>query len=551
MRYLTSRKLLFYNVFISFVIIAGLLSIQNIDRVSEPKDVSVTDPVRIHACGPMDSNEDEQLTLIDFSNFARQYGDDCEVENPPDNLIYSCGYTDFNENGTVDLPDFANFAKKYNEDSCVISPGSTDGRTISLEDNGFIYEAVFNADDNEWDYTITGNLPSGCINANEKITIRESLSEQVDVVLELSVNENIIERCDINEAPIELTGSFSASIESNMTFEVNDLSAGDQHTLVRENNGVRMISTFDGSDTWNYTITGQVPNGCTTASVEVEINQSGGPSDSSGNESSATRTAVATVTLQENNDPNITCTQAFQDFELTGSYTSAGNTGLKLLVNNNGNVSEGREINQTSDGISVTSVYVGRGEWSYKITGQVPDGCTSAAEEIFVPQDGPGTVIIRVTLTTLNNPNISCTQAFNNFELVGTYNADEESELELRVERVTNTVEDPGNDGPQTTTLEDKGWTFQADYIGNNKWSYVINGAVSNGCIEAQAQITPGRGGAETIVNVRTNAVLTIGEVCSQAIKGINLTGEINGGENMGFIFSASSPSAGIGVVTS
>jgi hypothetical protein len=66
-------------------------------------------------CGPMDTNGDNKLTIIDLSNFVKAYGKKCK-DNAPTS---GCKGKDTNRDGKVTLIDLSNFVRKYGKKSCV------------------------------------------------------------------------------------------------------------------------------------------------------------------------------------------------------------------------------------------------------------------------------------------------------------------------------------------------------------------------------------------------------------------------------------------------
>jgi hypothetical protein len=66
-------------------------------------------------CGPMDTNGDNKLTIVDLSNFVKVYGKKCK-DNAP---TTGCKGKDTNKDGKVTLIDLSNFVKKYGKKSCV------------------------------------------------------------------------------------------------------------------------------------------------------------------------------------------------------------------------------------------------------------------------------------------------------------------------------------------------------------------------------------------------------------------------------------------------
>jgi len=66
-------------------------------------------------CGPLDTNNDGKIDIIDFAHFAKVYGKACS--DNASTYTNKCGATDSNNDGKVDIVDFSNLAKKYNK-SC-------------------------------------------------------------------------------------------------------------------------------------------------------------------------------------------------------------------------------------------------------------------------------------------------------------------------------------------------------------------------------------------------------------------------------------------------
>jgi hypothetical protein len=65
-------------------------------------------------CGPMDTNGDNKLTVIDLSNFVKVYSKKCK-DNAP---TTGCKGKDTNGDKKVTLIDLSNFVKKYGKKSC-------------------------------------------------------------------------------------------------------------------------------------------------------------------------------------------------------------------------------------------------------------------------------------------------------------------------------------------------------------------------------------------------------------------------------------------------
>ncbi len=506
MRYLTSRKLLFYNIFALVVIIAGIVSLQNV--MNRTPDVGVTDPVIIFACGPMDTNKDGQLTLVDFASFAKVYGDECQVANEPD-VLESCGYNDYDKSGEVQLPDFANFAKRYNAESCGTGSTNPEDKVINLTSKNFEFEAIYSGQ-GPWKYTITGNLPNGCTSAKEKITVSED-KKTADVIVEVVTVTRSDLACTQVIVPIEKTGTINADINAVMTFTVKDVSAGETKTLVVEKNGVKLTSIFDGVDTWNYTIQGQVPNGCTQASAEITDATS---TSGAGNKVTA---SVRYTTLQT----LVACTQAFMPYTLTGSYTGNINTQLELVVDGQSRPVDGtKTLEVEKNGVKMTSIFDGTDTWNYKVEGQVPNGCTQASVQLT----GVGGVASQlneitatVRFTTLQTV-AACTQAFVPFTLTGSYKGNIDTQLELVVDGQTR----PGGDD-DVVTLESNGWTLNAAYA-QGKWLYIIQGQVSDGCTSAKELINV-KDNNNVSINVSVTSLSSSEISCTQVIRQVTLEG--------------------------
>jgi hypothetical protein len=65
-------------------------------------------------CGPMDTNGDGKLTLIDLANFVKVYRKTCKDTAP----TTGCKGKDTNGDKKITLPDLSNFVKKYGKKSC-------------------------------------------------------------------------------------------------------------------------------------------------------------------------------------------------------------------------------------------------------------------------------------------------------------------------------------------------------------------------------------------------------------------------------------------------
>jgi hypothetical protein len=64
-------------------------------------------------CKSIDINGDDQLDLVDFAEFAKNYSTFCK---PPENKglqTNTCGSADTNSDGKIDIVDLAAFASKY------------------------------------------------------------------------------------------------------------------------------------------------------------------------------------------------------------------------------------------------------------------------------------------------------------------------------------------------------------------------------------------------------------------------------------------------------
>ena len=71
--------------------------------------------VNIIQCGPMDSNGDGKLDLVDLAAFGKAYGKTCNDTGANYGL---CSGKDSNGDGVINIVDFANFGKRYNKPSC-------------------------------------------------------------------------------------------------------------------------------------------------------------------------------------------------------------------------------------------------------------------------------------------------------------------------------------------------------------------------------------------------------------------------------------------------
>lgn len=73
-----------------------------------------TDTQQQNTCGNLDSNNDNDIDIMDFPTFAEVYGTEC-TDTP---VTSTCGPKDSDANGEIGIIDFREFVVKYKQDGC-------------------------------------------------------------------------------------------------------------------------------------------------------------------------------------------------------------------------------------------------------------------------------------------------------------------------------------------------------------------------------------------------------------------------------------------------
>ena len=85
-------------------------------------------------------------------------------------------------------------------------------------------------------------------------------------------------------------------------------------------NNFKLESKYISTNSWEYTVTGELPNPCYNASVDAIVAES------------YPEQVTVTVTIEEP-DPEVMCAQVIQEFSYEGTFSASEKADIKLVVN--------------------------------------------------------------------------------------------------------------------------------------------------------------------------------------------------------------------------
>ena len=85
-------------------------------------------------------------------------------------------------------------------------------------------------------------------------------------------------------------------------------------------NNFKLESKYISENSWEYTVTGELPNPCYNASVDAIVAES------------YPEQVTVTVTIEEP-DPEVMCAQVIQEFSYEGTFSASEKADIKLVVN--------------------------------------------------------------------------------------------------------------------------------------------------------------------------------------------------------------------------
>jgi len=139
-------------------------------------------------CGPLDIDNDNKLSLVDFASFSKTYGSSCSDKF---SLSNGCGGVDTNNDGKVNLVDLLKFAKYYNLPSCVDKTVDSSSSSKSITINQNVLAVTY----------YSGHAPGNTFNYDNLITtIANNLNNAskykgyINSNLYSNVNFNIVKR---------------------------------------------------------------------------------------------------------------------------------------------------------------------------------------------------------------------------------------------------------------------------------------------------------------------------------------------------------------------
>jgi len=98
-----------------------------------------------------------------------------------------------------------------------------------------------------------------------------------------------------------------------------NIDTSDDKMVVMENN-FKLESKYISENSWEYTVTGELPNPCYNASVDAIVAES------------YPEQVTVTVTIEEP-DPEVMCAQVIQEFSYEGTFSASEKADIKLVVN--------------------------------------------------------------------------------------------------------------------------------------------------------------------------------------------------------------------------
>ncbi len=156
------------------------------------------------------------------------------------------------------------------------------------------------------------NTPKSCPIKNKKIFLIVSIS----VAILLVVIDLILFSTSLKQTGVGCGFSrFWKDKDSNL---INDDNKMDNTPIIQED-GFSLESRYIGDNIWEYTVTGQLPNPCYLAKVDVMVAES------------YPEQVTVNVNITEPK-PDIMCAQVIQDFEYSNTFTASEKAVISLTV---------------------------------------------------------------------------------------------------------------------------------------------------------------------------------------------------------------------------
>lgn len=293
-------------------------------------------------------------------------------------------------------------------------------------------------------------------------------------------------------------------------------------TIRKTSEGFNLVAYYKGNNLWEYTVSGNFPDGCHSGKVAVE--QSPNSQD------------IAVFNLNISQSTDSACTQALVEFKDNGRFTASELAKVEFNVSGKTKTIVRRNV----EGFRMVATYKGNNSWDYVVTGEFPDeGCTKGRVEVS-GVDSARAVSSRVSLTLriTHSGADACLPRITPFRDTGTFKGAENVGINFTVSR--------DNRAQRIVKRASGGFNLVATYKGNNSWEYSIRGKLPTACHKAEVKVIE-RGAASsssttssaTLINVTIIPPLP-DQVCAQATKPFEKVGRFKGNEKIDIVFRTS-----------
>ena len=102
--------------------------------------------------------------------------------------------------------------------------------------------------------------------------------------------------------------------------EVQNSDIQEDYKVVLTESNFKLESEYISENSWEYTVTGELPNPCYNASVDAMVAES------------YPEQVTITVTVEQP-DPEVMCAQVIQEFTYEGTFSASEKATIKLFVN--------------------------------------------------------------------------------------------------------------------------------------------------------------------------------------------------------------------------